>query len=69
MVEPCLRETGLAETGIVETGLAKQTGLTETGLATVGVGMLRGCHNVSWKSQKFKNLAEKAYQLAGNMIN
>ena len=28
--------------------------------ASVGVGMLRVYHNVSWKSQRFKSLTEKA---------
>ena len=30
--------------------------------AGVGVGILRGYHNVSWKSQRFKNLIVQKYQ-------
>ena len=30
--------------------------------ARVGVGILRGCHNVSWTSQRFKNSIVQKYK-------
>ena len=45
---------------LTATGPSRQaTGPPRSG-AGVAIGMLRGYHNVSWRSQRFKNSIEKA---------